>query len=285
MAGKMQNISQWLHDPSSIRLEIIIVHDKGDEKTEIEIQQIVKGSPNKKIKMLTGVWESPGFARNVGLSIATGNYISFWDSDDLPNIDSVLQVIEGLSREVDIAVGQYLIKDSKDPNTIIYKSTDLTLEEVAFNPGIWRLIFRREFINKMTFSKERMGEDQEFIYNSLKRDPKVDFSNIEVYNYYINNVAQLTANPKEVRSLRRVILRLLSSMPSDKENFAFAMNIMIFRQTLTYFKVQPIIGLYLLMKFFFSAFKNLGMKSFLLLTKKIYLTFCKIHERQKLIEK
>ena len=61
-------------------LEIIIIDDCSTDNTEFLISQ-VKDNRIKYIKLKENKGSS--FARNVGIEMATGNYITFQDSDDI----------------------------------------------------------------------------------------------------------------------------------------------------------------------------------------------------------
>ena len=249
MAGKLANLSKWLKDEISSEIEVIIVHDKIDNQTEKEISSIVDTSVNSKIIVKTGSWSSPGYARNVGIEIATGFFVAFWDSDDIPEVKSYLEIIKATQREIDIAIGQYKVLDSQNSGSEITRSNDGTLVDVAFNPGIWRFIFKKDFIERIFFEKERMGEDQEFICNCLSRNPKVIISKKVIYSYYVNNPSQLTNNQDAINSLKSLIRRTTNSIDDSEKNYELPIRVMQVRQIITFLKRHPVSGLTLLIKY------------------------------------
>jgi hypothetical protein len=79
------------------------------------------------------------------------------------------------------------------------------LVEILCNPGLWRWAFKREILEGVHFSKNRMGEDQQYLIeiDAFTR-PKYFYKKI-VYQYMINQKMQLTNNPIAIRDLSNTI--------------------------------------------------------------------------------
>ena len=67
-------------------LEIIVIDDFSTDNTEFLISQF-KDDRIKYIKLKEN--KGANFARNLGIEMATGNYITFQDSDDIYHLDKI----------------------------------------------------------------------------------------------------------------------------------------------------------------------------------------------------
>jgi glycosyltransferase involved in cell wall biosynthesis len=273
MAGRLEKLILWLSDPIVKKIEVIIVHDKGDQSTEEELKIAIAQSPNRSIKFQTGIWSSPGYARNAGLELATGKFIAFWDSDDIPDVANILACLQEIQSDIDLVIGQYKIIDSQSLNSVEEITNHLTLIDVAFNPGIWRFIFKRSIIGDNLFEKEKMGEDQEFISNCLVLNPRIAYSNSIFYNYFTNNPNQLTNNKASISNLKTLIIRSISSVDSKSMEYELPIRIMQTRQIITYTKQHVASGIILIFKYYLtiiSVRKIIGIKK-LYISNKIIL--------------
>lgn len=233
MAGRLVNLENWLSTIHQLDIQVIVVHDYRDSETETQLLSILRALNSSKIEFLTGTFGSPGAARNAGLARANSEYICFWDSDDLPYPKSIVSDLEIYSSNCDILVGQYVRKSDDSKDTLEDKSNDASVRDVAMNPGLWRMIFRREFIFSVEFQKMRMGEDQLFLAQIMALKPRVTFTDTIFYEYFVGSSGQLTQNSNaiiELFSAFREIL-VLRKKTSGKE-FEFT-SIMVSRMNFT----------------------------------------------------
>ena len=201
MAGRLHNLENWLYAIHDHNIQVIIVHDYRDSETEKQLLSILGVINSSKTVFLSGVFGSPGAARNAGLVRVDSKFVCFWDSDDLPHPQSILSDLEIYSGDCDILVGQYVRSsgDSKDIRPI--KSNDSSARDVAMNPGLWRMVFRRDFISSVKFQKMRMGEDQLFLAEIMALKPRVSFTYTVFYNYFVGHPGQLTQSPAAIIEL------------------------------------------------------------------------------------
>ena len=71
-------------------------------------------------------FSNPGATREYGRKYVTTEFICFWDSDDRPNIEAILHVIENCSADIDVYIGNYSLRFSKGerPNLLVMIITD-----------------------------------------------------------------------------------------------------------------------------------------------------------------
>ena len=77
-----KNIELIVSQNEEYFIETILVLDD-QELVEIEqLKQFINTNHFTNTKIVHGVWNNPGGARNFGLSFCTRTLVSFWDSDD-----------------------------------------------------------------------------------------------------------------------------------------------------------------------------------------------------------
>lgn len=216
MAGKLQNLQTWLPSAHSLDLFIIMVHDHRDEITQAELEMLVLSLNNPKINLVSGKYGSPGAARNAGLMLCKSDLVCFWDSDDLPNLENVVEHSKKIPPETDILIGQYINFKKLNKSIAKKNSYDQSLQDIAVSLGIWRMVFRRKFLDNISFNNLKMGEDQVFFIQCLSKSPHVSFVNAIFYKYCINSPGQLTQNNLAKKDLVKCLTAILTAPKIDK---------------------------------------------------------------------
>lgn len=189
-----------LYKISTLKYEVILVND-GSKDNSFKIMEEFKNLyPNKTVIVNK---ENGGLssARNAGLKVARGRYISFIDSDDFIDTDEFEKfVIEGIKGRLDIVVGNmryYIPGKIGEPLFRSKKIKDLeTTDGVNF---LWNLfqapkcyreevvddIYRRDFLlkNNLFFNEEIVHEDSEFTTLAYLRAKKVKYIDKAFYFY------------------------------------------------------------------------------------------------------
>jgi len=218
MFGKLQNLELSIKAADPEIVQIIIVHDRRDEDTWLELREIIKRYDQGHIVAVDGVFGSAGAARNKGLELATNELIAFWDSDDLGDSSSLIKV----SRETDwskysASVSSFSrVGDGGKTRNFIFSDEVKTNEYlIAAYPGIWRWLFLKSKINSR-FKNFSMGEDQLFLAMNLK-DLTITFNKIITYTYFTNVENQATGNINilKLRELSEVARELDRITESD----------------------------------------------------------------------
>ena len=236
MAGKLQNLREWIPIAVNNKIGIIIVHDINDSATQSELESLLSSFDSENITLTSGYYGSPGAARNQGLSLANSKYISFWDADDLPNPIQVYDSILNSKIDFDILIGQYVIRNHSVSDQMIFPLKDVNIKSVAFSPGLWRMVFRREFINELSFKQFQIGEDQIFFAECICLSPKFIFSDSVFYEYFRGVEGQLTrknsARPDLVEVFEIIrVLRPFVTAPAQQ-----LLSIMLLRIQITILK-------------------------------------------------
>ena len=236
------NLVSWLSAIDGYLISVIIVHDIQDDITGKVLAETLQNLNNEKIQLVEGKFGSPGAARNFGMMHCDTEWICFWDSDDLPQVDNFLNmVLLASNSDYEIAVGSFEVFAIDSPTTkTVWKLntwSHITLTQIALNPGIWRFAFRTSLLEEKEFIHSKMGEDQAFIALLDLPRRKCFFSSTIVYKYETGGDQRLTSQKDKILELE-ISRRYLSKKCKVSTFFGNVMrSIIYFRQTFTLAKV------------------------------------------------
>ena len=216
-------------------IEIILVDDESPDGCPHMCNEYA--TQDSRIKVIHKKNGGLGFARNSGLEVATGEYVTFLDSDDFvdlytyehlydiaksDNLDAVYYKFKRFVNETEVEQADLCNEIKKYENENV---KELMLDVIASEPSAkvdhiihcssCTAIYRFEIINKnnVRFHSERklISEDLIFNLDFLKFANKVAFNNGEHYHYRVNN-ASLTS---KVRSDRVGKIKILYDFIKD----------------------------------------------------------------------
>ncbi len=171
-------------------LEIIIVNDcSPDHSEEIVLEYQAKDPRIKYIKHEKN--RAQGAARNTGITNATGEWITFVDSDDYIDLDTYEYMMDLIQKNnVDLGVfSTDWFEDGtrKNLENIYYNiPTPTKVSILDINPAPWNKIFRLSDITKynLTFPEHLKMEDLEFLFKYLViADPTIIGTPERSYHY------------------------------------------------------------------------------------------------------
>ena len=84
----------WLPLVAQQNLEVVVILDEFSQQVSPGFLTKIDACKSPSLLVLRGQFGSPGLARNHGLDKVSGRWIAFWDSDDLPNPSSFIEMIE-----------------------------------------------------------------------------------------------------------------------------------------------------------------------------------------------
>ena len=238
MHGKMKNLFSWLNQVDDHECEVIIIHDKQDQKTSEELQKRLENLNSSKVQLLEGNFGSPGLARNFGKQHASGTHIMFCDSDDVLQLSSAIKVIRQ-NPIPKIIIGGYEAINSQSNHKIVKHQEPASLVQLAKSPGIWRFIFKIEAIVNLEFTEYCMGEDQLFLAQLSMFSQDVLCVSETLYHYYTNTSGQLTSQKDRIPELISVIGRLKKLEKQFHGQSRTLVKLLILKNCLTVLKNAP----------------------------------------------
>jgi glycosyltransferase involved in cell wall biosynthesis len=231
MHGRLDNFKKMVEDISHHSIQLIVVHDIGDNKTGQELQMILENNTNT--KLIEGNYGSAGDARNAGLELADADWIGFWDSDDKPEVKQCLDLLAKIKKEQNLVGYGNFSKISTTSNKL-QKSNDSLNTEGAINsmklfknPGIWRWIFASEVLKNTRFPNLKLGEDVCFLFSTLQKVEKITTSNQVIYKYYVGDPLQSTELWKNDTRIFLVIKFMNENFISNQKNQNIAFGLLV----------------------------------------------------------
>ena len=228
MRGRLQFLEKWITEISKDpQIETIIVHDFSNEDDRSELQLIC--SERQNVKLIEGQFGNPGSARNAGLSICRGKRVVFWDCDDEPNVTRFLGLLKSEeAKDSDVSIARFNIFNeitkSISEDSAWSENFVQDYKTFALNPGIWRMIFKRELLTNIRFDPLKMAEDQLFICQAMLEAKIVTFSDDQIYTYFIGSTHHLTKNKDALQDLLPAMKRTKSLF---RKNMAVEMKLLL----------------------------------------------------------
>lgn len=181
-------------------LEIICVDDESDDDSLLLCREISK--TDDRVRVVTKNNGGVASARNLGLKIARGKYVTFVDQDDWIDNNAYSQMMKIAEKsDADMVVCNYtkdylneieLMINRSGIKTEIYSTDDLIRyaffreEYRGFAAFVWNKLFKREFLieNQIVFDDTlRRGDDVLFFVNVALAEPKTIYVNQHLYHY------------------------------------------------------------------------------------------------------
>ncbi|BBA50715.1 putative glycosyltransferase [Fusobacterium varium] len=189
-----------LYNIKNIKLEIILVND-GSKDNSFKIMEKFKEIYPERTVLIDKKNGGLSSARNTGIKVAAGEYISFIDSDDFVDSDEFEKFFrEGQKDKLDVMVGNMRYYTSEKTGDSLFRS------DIIKNSGVvngtdffWNLfqkpkcfreevvddIYKREFLlkNNIWFNENIVHEDSEFTPLVYLKAEKVKYIDRAFYFY------------------------------------------------------------------------------------------------------
>ncbi|MBQ8859974.1 MAG: glycosyltransferase family 2 protein [Ruminococcus sp.] len=188
--------------------EIILVDDGSLDSSGMICEQYVQ--KDQRIKMVKKENGGLSSARNSGLEIATGRYVTFVDSDDKIASDSVkgiLKWIKSGGTDMCFLKAHKFYSDTEyeyigeclERAKLLNQSRESAIYHIASRPkypgSAWAKLFRREFLidNDLHFPYDRrLSEDLGFIRDCVLLSKDFDYLDFPYYHYRQNRQGSIT---------------------------------------------------------------------------------------------
>lgn len=191
-------------------IEIICVNDGSTDNSLQILQEYAKKSAQ--IKIISQENGGLGYARNVGVQQAKGDYIGFVDSDDFVSSDFLEKLYTAAVKfNADVVLTNFYIYNNETKEVYPYRDMKLihrlseansfTAKEypdVLLNVGSWDKLYKRDFLikNGIKFPEKRIYEDFNYTYYTLTRAKQIVALTDRLYYYRKNTGTSITDQEK-----------------------------------------------------------------------------------------
>ena len=219
-------------------MEIIIVDDGSTDGSAVicdeykSPQTLVVHQPNR------GLSE----ARNAGIRLARGEFVSFVDSDDYLEPGTYPALLHRMKNGDADIIEYSLVREGGSglasgvvfPDHTYTSMVDYWLQGQAYaHTYAWNKIYKRQLFNHVSFPKGKKFEDVPTLWQLLKHARKVTTTSLGLYHYTINPLGiSCQAGGAEYRDLLDAHLAILSSKrlnahPGFKEYYRHVIDIQL----------------------------------------------------------
>lgn len=188
-------------------IEIIIIDDGSTDSTGKICDRLAKA--DKRINVIHQKNQGLSQARNNGIKLASGEYISLIDGDDFVKKDFLRNMADAMKDNVDVVVGGY--KTVADTKKILYinKMSNSTLsgkdatirlltKQEDFFVIAWNKLYKRELFtkNNIWYPAKRIHEDNLTTYKLLSKARNVAIIDSSDY-LYVKRAGSITDKSKK----------------------------------------------------------------------------------------
>ncbi|RTL00359.1 MAG: glycosyltransferase family 2 protein [Proteobacteria bacterium] len=187
---RMQNYMHW---------ECIIIDDCSTDSTPQLIREFIINNPDYDFKYKRNVANiRQGLSRNYGVSIATGDYLMFMDSDDILPVDSLTKLSSSIVDNEDLIIGNYasfydghlekLMVGAIDPEKF-FIAREQNFSNIYNLVYPWAKLYRMAFWRSNNFQYKNVLVEDTVIWSSISSQAKsIKVISDVIYYYRIGNL-------------------------------------------------------------------------------------------------
>lgn len=191
-------------------LEIILVDDGSPDNCPQICDNYAK--QDSRVKVVHKVNGGLSDARNAGMEIATGDYISFIDSDDYVHTDMLNILLNVMLKEnceiaqcgtVKFNEGETVALNKIDYKVKVYNNKEALKELVNdghFVQTVWNKLYRADVALKTPFRKGKLNEDEFWTYLIFAESKKIAEVSADMY-FYLQRSTSIMGENYSIRRL------------------------------------------------------------------------------------
>lgn len=210
-ASELTTLVEWVGKIDFRVSVVLVVNKKFADSVEL-LTNIAGGQ--KSVRVVEVESADPGSARELGRRYCKTEFIAFWDCDDLPNYEAVLESIANMADSTDVLIGDYTKFDVITHESVNLKN-EANIYKVLHTPGIWRMVFRMQSILSLHFPELRMAEDHVFLGKIICSTLKIEYVEVNFYRYSVGRRMQLSQDPAALSEIPLAINQILELLKDD----------------------------------------------------------------------
>lgn len=171
---------QSIINQSYKKLEIIIINDHSTDGSLDKISQYA--NDDERIKVINNKErQGVGTSRNIGVNLATGEFIYFVDSDDLLHEDAIKHLVENIGEHEFISGSMSTFKNQDDIDSFEEKNNGLLMRKstkLFRTRSVLKVLFRRDYLinNNLKHGEEVSHySDYYLMYDVISNYKKVPY--------------------------------------------------------------------------------------------------------------
>ena len=197
VCGYVRRCIESIISQSHADLEIILVDDGSNDGSSEICDEM--GNADPRIKVIHQQNEGTSSARNAGLQICTGSFISFVDGDDYIDPDMIRELLR-IQREYDADIVQcntYWIQrdgsiidavEYEQPKTEVFDRTGINMllvKPTGQEVVVWNKLYKRYIFDGLRFPLGKFHEDEYVFYKALDKCNVIARTSKQLY-YYVS---------------------------------------------------------------------------------------------------
>ncbi len=196
-------------------IEIILVDDGSPDDCGNICDEYAK--KDSRIKVIHKINGGLSDARNAGIEIASGKYITFIDSDDIVENDYIEYLYKLLKKyNTKISICSYYVitednkkidygKDYKEQIMAKEECLERMLCEEGFSVSAWAKMYDIQLFNNVRYPYGKICEDNGTTYKLIDQVDKVAYGNIPKY-YYLKRSGSIMSNNFNIKKMDMIEL-------------------------------------------------------------------------------
>jgi len=222
---------------NGINKEVIIINDGSTDQSESIINHFFELYPNETI-VKNQQNKGQSAARNVGITLASGEYLLFLDSDDYLESSAVsdllqyaqkydLDLVQGratvfgdVATSIMIMPDEVLNKPICDGPSLLKTWCDYSTSEIGdFRPEVWLMLLKKNIftLNDIQFVVGMLYEDELMVPTLLLNAKKAKALNIPFYHYRIRQGSTIrTFSERHIASQAKLVKEYASLLKKHK---------------------------------------------------------------------
>ncbi len=168
-------------------IELITIDDGSKDSSWSILSEYQKQYPQN-IKLVKQENMGVSKTRNKGISLATGEYLTFIDNDDFLDKNYISYFVSEIDNQnLDVVIGGYKRPNSKGKIVEKVQLKDLEYSKYKI-VAAWGKIYRTSYIkeNKIEFLDSNIGEDINFTIQAVSLTKKIKITDYVGYNWFFN---------------------------------------------------------------------------------------------------
>ena len=201
-------------------MEIILVDDGSPDKCPEMCDEW--GRKDSRIKVIHKQNGGLSDARNAGIDIAEGDYLTFVDSDDYIDGNTYAPLMQMAASDSEVDILEYPTRELDfNPQTVYSNMDDYWyLSQAYLHTYAWNKIYRRELFDDIRFPQGKVFEDAHTLPLLLEKARKLITTNKGYYHYsHTPNGITATADGEALDSLLQAHVTVINNATHNDASF------------------------------------------------------------------